>query len=115
MSGRSGSHAVPRTGQHPVGYRRGGGDLGPLPSVGPRRGRGRRCQRASGQGNAAVRGETLGDFIGPGPAGPVNVGESKVEDAIQNAVTRAEKQTAKELDVDPEDVDKALQETVKEA
>jgi hypothetical protein len=42
-------------------------------------------------------------------------GRAKVEDAIQNAVTRAEKQTAKELDVDPEDVDKALQETVKEA
>jgi hypothetical protein len=42
------------------------------------------------------------------------------EDAIKHAVTRAEKQTAKELDVDPKDVDealqedKALQETVKE-
>jgi hypothetical protein len=49
----------------------------------------------------------LGDFIGPGQAGLVTVGESKVEDAIQHDVTRAEKQTAKELDVDPEDVDKA--------
>jgi hypothetical protein len=57
----------------------------------------------------------LGDFIGPGQAGLVTVGESQVEDAIQHDVTRAEKQTAKELDVDPEDVDKALQETVKEA
>jgi hypothetical protein len=29
-------------------------------------------------------------------------------------VTRAEKQTAQDLDVSPKDVDKALQETVKE-
>jgi hypothetical protein len=29
-------------------------------------------------------------------------------------VTRAEKQTAKELDVDPKDVDRALQEAVKQ-
>jgi uncharacterized membrane protein len=56
----------------------------------------------------------LGDFIDPGQAGLVIVGESKVEDAIKHAVTRAEKQTAKELDVSPKDVDKALQETVKE-
>jgi uncharacterized membrane protein len=56
----------------------------------------------------------LGDFIGPGQAGLIIVGESKVEDAIKHDVTRAEKQTAKELNVDPKDVDKALQETVKE-
>jgi len=56
----------------------------------------------------------LGDFIAPGQAGLVVVGESKVEDALKRAVTRAEKQTAKELDVDPKDVDKALQETVKD-
>ena len=56
----------------------------------------------------------LGDFIAPGQAGLVVVGENKVEDAIKHAVTRAEKQTAKELDVDPKDVDKALQEAVKE-
>jgi len=42
----------------------------------------------------------LGDFIDPGQAGLVIVGESKIEDAIKHAVTRAEKQTAKELDVD---------------
>jgi len=29
-------------------------------------------------------------------------------------VTRAEKQTAQELDVDPKDIDKALQQAVKE-
>jgi hypothetical protein len=50
----------------------------------------------------------LGDFIDPGQARFVIVGESKVEDAIKHVVTRAEKQTAKELDVDPKDVDKAL-------
>ena len=56
----------------------------------------------------------LGDFIDPGQAGLVVVGESKVEDAIKQAVTRAEKQTAKELGVNPKDIDKTLQETVKE-
>ena len=56
----------------------------------------------------------LGDFIDPGQAGLVVVGESKVEDAIKNAVTRAEKQTAQELDVDPKDLDKALQQAVNE-
>ena len=56
----------------------------------------------------------LGDFIDPGQAGLVVVGEDKVEDAIKKAVTGAEKQTAKELDVDPKDIDKTLQQTVKE-
>jgi hypothetical protein len=42
------------------------------------------------------------------------VGESKVKEAIQKAVTRAEKQTAEDLGVDPRDLDKALQETMKE-
>ena len=56
----------------------------------------------------------LGDFIDPGQAGLVVVGEDKVEDAIKKAVTRAEKQTARDLDVDPKDIDKTLRETVKE-
>jgi uncharacterized membrane protein len=56
----------------------------------------------------------LGDAIGPGQAGLVVVGESKVEDAVEKALTRAEKQTAKELGVDPKDIDKALQQSVKE-
>jgi len=58
--------------------------------------------------------KALGDFIDPGEAGLVVVGESKVEDAIKKAVTRAEKQTAKQLDVNPKDIDRALQEAVKE-
>jgi uncharacterized membrane protein len=54
----------------------------------------------------------LGDLIDPGEAGLVVVGESKVEEAIKKAVTRAEKQTSKELDVDPKNVDRTLKETV---
>jgi flagellar biosynthesis/type III secretory pathway protein FliH len=42
------------------------------------------------------------------------VGESKVQEAIQRAVTRAEKQTARELSVNPKDVDRTLQDAVKE-
>ena len=66
------------------------------------------------KGMSRSEAKELGDFIDPGQAGLVIVGESKVEDAIKNAVTRAEKQTAKELDVTPKDLDKALQQAVKE-
>jgi uncharacterized membrane protein len=66
------------------------------------------------KGMSRTEAKQLGDFIDPGQAGLIVVGESKVEDAIKHAVTRAEKQTAQELDVSPKDVDKALQEAVKE-
>jgi|SRR5271165_112439 len=66
------------------------------------------------KGMSRSEAKELGDFIDPGEAGLVVVGESKVEDAIKRAVTRAEKQTAKELDVDPKKVDRTLQEAVKE-
>ncbi len=56
----------------------------------------------------------LGDFIDPGQAGLIVVGESKIEDTIKKAVTRAQKQTARELDVDPKNIDRTLQETVQE-
>lgn len=56
----------------------------------------------------------LGDFIAPGQAGLIVVGESKVREAIQKAVTRAEKQTAKDLDVDPKDIDKTMAGAVKD-
>jgi uncharacterized membrane protein len=58
--------------------------------------------------------EQLGDFIDPGQAGLVVVGEGKVEDAIQKAVTRAEKETAAELGVSPKEIDKTLQQAIKE-
>lgn len=66
------------------------------------------------KGMSRSEAKELGDFIDPGQAGLIVVGESKVEEAIKKAATRAEKQTAKELDVDPKDLDKALQATVKE-
>jgi uncharacterized membrane protein len=56
----------------------------------------------------------LGDCIGPGEAGLVVVGESKVQAALSKAITRADKQIAKDLDVDPKDVDKTLDSAVKE-
>ena len=56
----------------------------------------------------------LGDFIDPGQAGLVVVGEGKVEEAIENAVTGAEKETAEELGVNPKDIDRALQDAMKE-
>ena len=65
-------------------------------------------------GMSRSQAKQLGDFIDPGQAGLVIVGESKVEDAIKNAVTRAEKQTAQELNVDSKDLDKALQQAVNE-
>ncbi len=66
------------------------------------------------KGMSRAQAKQLGDFIDPGQAGLVIVGESKVQDAIKNAVTRAEKQTAQELDVDPKDIDKTLQQAVNE-
>ena len=58
--------------------------------------------------------KALGDFIDPGQAGLVVVGESKVQDAIKAAVTRAEKRDARELDVSPGDIDRTLQEAVRD-
>ena len=66
------------------------------------------------KGMSRSEAKELGDVIDPGQAGLVIVGESKVEDAIKKAITRAEKQTAKELNVNPKDLDRTLQEAVKE-
>jgi len=66
------------------------------------------------KGMSRSEAKELGDFIEPGQAGLVIVGESKVEDAIKKAITRAEKQTAQELNVNPKDLDRTLQEAVKE-
>jgi uncharacterized membrane protein len=56
----------------------------------------------------------LGDFIEPGQAGLVVVGESKVEDAVQNAVTSAVKETTAALGVAPKDIDQAMKAAMKE-
>jgi uncharacterized membrane protein len=64
------------------------------------------------KGMSRSRAKELGDFIDPGQAGLVVVGDSKIEQAIQNAVTRAEKETAEELGIDPKDIDRTLKQTV---
>jgi uncharacterized membrane protein len=64
------------------------------------------------KGMSRSRAKELGDFIDPGQAGLIVVGETKIEQAVQKAVTRAEKETAEELGVPPKDIDKALEEAV---
>jgi uncharacterized membrane protein len=56
----------------------------------------------------------LGEVIDDGQAALVVVGESKVEQAIEKAGLKAQKQVAKELDVSPKDLDKAVQEAASE-
>jgi uncharacterized membrane protein len=64
------------------------------------------------RGMSRSRVKELGEFIDPGQAGLVVVGESKVEEAVGRAVTRAEKEIAEELGVDPKDIDRVLADTV---
>jgi len=51
----------------------------------------------------------FGDLIDAGQAALVIVGESKLEQAVDKAGLKAEKHVAKELDVSPKDIDKAVQ------
>jgi uncharacterized membrane protein len=64
------------------------------------------------KGLSRSQAKELGDFIDPGEAGLVVVGESKIAEPLKRAVTRAEKQTAKELDVSPKDVDRILEQSI---
>jgi uncharacterized membrane protein len=64
------------------------------------------------KGMSRSRAKELGDFIDPGQAGLIVVGETKVEQAIHDAVKQAEKETAEQLGVSPKDVDRAVQEVV---
>jgi uncharacterized membrane protein len=64
------------------------------------------------KGMSRSQAKDLGDFIDPGQAGLIVVGESKIADTVQKAVTKAEKETAAELGVDPKDIDKTLQQAV---
>jgi len=66
------------------------------------------------KGMSRDRVKELGDFIEPGEAGLVVVGESKLEKAVQDAVTRAERATAEELGVSAKDLDRAMQEAMGE-
>ena len=56
----------------------------------------------------------FGEMIDDGEAALVIVGESTVADAVNKAGLKAEKQVAKELDVKPKDIDKAIQEAAGE-
>ena len=56
----------------------------------------------------------FGDIIDAGQAALVIVGESKIEQAVDKAALKAEKHVAKELDVSPRDVDKAVREAASE-
>ena len=51
----------------------------------------------------------FGELIDLGQVAPVIVGESKLELVIDKAALKADKHVAKELDVSPKDVDKAVQ------
>ena len=66
------------------------------------------------KGMSRSRAKELGDFIDPGQAGLVVVGETKVQAAVQKAVHKAEKQADEQLAVDPKDIDQALQRAVGE-
>ena len=56
----------------------------------------------------------FGDIIDAGQAALVVVGESKLQQAVENAGLKAEKHVAKELDVSTKDIDKAVQEAATE-
>ncbi len=53
----------------------------------------------------------LGEVLDDGEAALVVVGESKVEQALDRAALKAEKHAAKQLDVDPKDIDRAVRES----
>jgi uncharacterized membrane protein len=56
----------------------------------------------------------LGEIIDDGQAALIIVGESKLEQAVGKAGLKAEKHVAKELDVKPKDIDKAVREAATE-
>ena len=56
----------------------------------------------------------LGDIIDDGQAALVVVGESKMGQAVQKAARKAEKRVAKDLNVNPKDIDNAVQEAAGE-
>jgi uncharacterized membrane protein len=51
----------------------------------------------------------LGELIDAGQAALLVVGESKVQQAVEKAARRAEKRIAKNVDVNPKDIDGAIQ------
>ncbi len=64
------------------------------------------------KGMSRSQAKELGDFINPGEAGLLVVGESKIEEVLAKSIKHAEKQTAKALDIDPKDVDRVMDEAI---
>jgi uncharacterized membrane protein len=65
------------------------------------------------KGMSRSRAKELGDFIDPGQAGLIVIGETTVQGAIQGSVTRAEKETAENLDLDPRNIDQTLDQALR--
>jgi uncharacterized membrane protein len=53
----------------------------------------------------------LGEVLDAGQAALVVVGESNVEQALDKAALKAEKHAARQLHVDPKDIDQAVRES----
>jgi len=66
------------------------------------------------RGMSRADAKELGELIDDGQAALVIVGESKVAEAVDKAGLKAEKEVAKELDVKPKDIDKAVREAAGE-
>jgi uncharacterized membrane protein len=66
-----------------------------------------------GMSRADVR--ELGEVIDDGQAALVVVGETKIQEALDKAALKARKRIAKQLDVRPQDIDKAVQEAAAQA
>jgi uncharacterized membrane protein len=56
----------------------------------------------------------LGEFIDAGEACLLIIGESKIEEAIEKAGLKAEKQVAKQLDMSSKDLDAAIKDAAKQ-
>jgi uncharacterized membrane protein len=56
----------------------------------------------------------LGEIIDAGEACLLIIGESKIQAAVEKAGLKAEKQVAKQLDVDPKDIDAAVKDAAKQ-
>jgi uncharacterized membrane protein len=66
-----------------------------------------------GMSRADVR--ELGEVIDDGQAALVVVGETKIQQALDKAALKARKRIAKQLDVRPQDIDKAVREAATQA
>jgi lambda repressor-like predicted transcriptional regulator len=56
----------------------------------------------------------FGEVIDDGTAALVVVGESTIEQAVDKAALKAEKHVAKDLDVEPSDIDAAVRQAASE-